>query len=829
MKRAIVLVALLVGLLSAFVDDGHAMATTLRSGFEDRLVASVGAPTALAFTPDGRMLIATQSGLLEVYKDGELLPTPALDLSSGICSNYERGLLGLAVDPDFSTNDYVYLYYTYKKHGVCPTGQPANPDNPVNRVSRFTMTDDTVDPASEVVLIDNIPSPNGNHNAGDVRFGKDGYLYASVGDGGCDYAGDSGCAGANDASRDRNVLLGKVLRMTRDGGIPPGNPYTGSNGARCNVAGSTDPEKICEETFAWGLRNPFRMAFDPDAPGTRFFVNDVGQNAWEEVDQGQAGADYGWNFCEGTHDNPSRPGSIDCSAPPHTPPVHEYSHDAGCSSITGAAFVPDNTPWPVSYDDSYLFGDYVCGKIFELTPTTGGGFDQRVFASDLGEGGPIDMAFEPSSSDGALYYTTFANGGEVHRITFTGANNSAPNAVVTADPTTGPVPLDVTFDGSGSSDPDASALTYVWDFGDDSPPQTTDTPTTSHTYSPVGTYMATLTVRNTSGAEDSATVRIDTGNGPPIPEIESPIRAKTFTVSEKITLHGSATDPEDGPVPDAALSWQVLQHHNNSHTHPYLPPTSGNDIEITAPAPEDLFATDPAGNYLEIRLTATDSTGLSRTISRRLTPHAVNVMFDSQPAGIQLEVNGTTVTTPVTLTSWEGYELNVSAPWRTTIAETTYLFDRWSDGGANSHDITTEGKPRTYTATYTECTITGTPGDDVLDGTPGNDVICGLGGADELNGGDGDDTIRAGQGNDRSTGGEGSDVMRGGQHGDKLSGDPGNDWIRGGGGDDDLSGNAGDDFLHSRDGVSGNDSLDGGADTDTCVTDDTEASIAGCP
>src|SRR5215203_1686682 len=265
MKRAIVLVALLVGLLSAFVDEEHAMATTLRSSFEDRLVASVGAPTALAFTPDGRMLIATQSGLLQVYKDGELLPTPALDLSSGICSNSERGLLGLAVDPDFSTNDYVYLYYTYKKHDVCPTGQPANPDNPVNRVSRFTMTDDTVDPASEVVLIDNIPSPNGNHNAGDLHFGKDGYLYASVGDGACDYHEPTQCQSNNDASRDQNILLGKILRVNPNGSIPADNPYA-QTGDLCGNPGSngrTAPGNSCKETFAMGLRNPFRMAFDP--------------------------------------------------------------------------------------------------------------------------------------------------------------------------------------------------------------------------------------------------------------------------------------------------------------------------------------------------------------------------------------------------------------------------------------------------------------------------------------------------------------------------------------------------------------------------------------
>jgi glucose/arabinose dehydrogenase len=147
------------------------------------------------------MLIATQPGLLRVHKDGELLQTPALDLTGKVCSNSERGLLGVALDPSFSTNRYVYLYYTFNKFGECPVYDTHNPNNPANRVSRFVMSGDTIDPSSENVMIDNIPSLS-RHNSGDLNFGKNGYLYVSVGDGGCDYAGDSGCQINNDASRD---------------------------------------------------------------------------------------------------------------------------------------------------------------------------------------------------------------------------------------------------------------------------------------------------------------------------------------------------------------------------------------------------------------------------------------------------------------------------------------------------------------------------------------------------------------------------------------------------------------------------------------------------
>ena len=428
--------ALLVGFFACFLFARPAMpSTTLPEGFTVDLVTGVPAPTALAFTPGGRMLVTSKPGQLRVYKEGAMLHTPALDIGSRVCANSERGLLGLAVDPDFANNGYIYLYYTFKKHNRCPQGDPGNRRNPVNRVSRFVMSGDTVDPASEQVLIDNIPSPNGNHNAGDLHFGKDGYLYVSVGDGGC--SGRKRCQYKNNAARERHTLLGKILRVevinnsdgTSTTSIPEDNPFRGQNSARCydpaeggNKSGRTARGDYCRETFAWGFRNPFRMAFDPDATTTRFFINDVGGQRWEEIDEAEAGADYGWNLCEGLHDNPYRSGRVNCSGPTYTGPIHEYSHNTGCESITGGAFVPDDGSWPVEYADSYLFGDFVCNRIFKLTPTGEGGFEETTFATDLGGGGPISMTFGPSETDEALYYTTFANGGEVHRIAYTGGS-----------------------------------------------------------------------------------------------------------------------------------------------------------------------------------------------------------------------------------------------------------------------------------------------------------------------------------------------------------------------------------------------------------------------
>ena len=390
------------------------------SGFADSLVTAVSLPTGLTFTPDGRMLITTQPGRLRVVAGGSLLSTPALDLSALTCSNSERGLLGVAVDPAFVSNHFIYVYYTFKKFAVCNQNAPTSP---VNRVSRFVLpATNVVDPASETVLLDNIPSPNGNHNGGDVQFGKDGYLYVSVGDGGCDYKGVSGCGGGNDAARDTNVLLGKVLRIGADGSIPPTNPFLGAGTVRCNQGNGAVGTK-CQETFAWGLRNPFRIAFDPNAAGARFYINDVGQDTWEEIDLALAGADYGWNVREG----PCATGSTtNCGPPPAgmTNPIFSYSHfgtvpgtsQSACEAITAGAFVP-NGIWPSSYDGAYLFGDFVCGAIFKLTPSLAA----SDFDTNLGSNSLVHLAFGPFGATQALYYTTYGGGGQVRRVAFTGS------------------------------------------------------------------------------------------------------------------------------------------------------------------------------------------------------------------------------------------------------------------------------------------------------------------------------------------------------------------------------------------------------------------------
>jgi PKD repeat protein len=606
--------------------------------------------------------------------------------------------------------------------------------------------------------------------------------------------------------------VGKILRITRNGDIPATNPYTGTDSARCNLTGRTDVGKKCQETFASGLRNPFRFAFDPNASGTRYFINDVGDARWEEVSEGRSGANYGWNLCQGNHDNAARPGSVDCSAAPYTPPIHEYNHDTGCSSITGAAFIP-NGVWPAGYDNSYLYGDYVCGKIFKLTPNGAGGFTRTEFVTGLGESSAVAMTFGPHQGSQALYYTTYGGNrggtsGEVRRIAYTGDANRAPSAVAAANRTSGTLPLAVDFDGTGSSDPDGDTLTYAWDLDGDGSYDDSTSPQPTYTYSTAGTYPVRLQVTDGRGASDTLNepLTITAGNEAPNPTIESPSAEELFGVGQQITLRGSATDPEDGALPGSSFSWEVLQHHTapNHHTHPYFSQT-GNDLTITAPSPEGLDSTG-AGNYLEVRLTATDFTGLSKTVTRDVQPNREDVSFATNPSGLSLLINGqkftTPKTTPKTLLSWEGYRLNVNAPSPQTLSGKPYVFSSWSDGKGKQHEIVTGTTPSTYTATFKSCTKSGTSAAETLSGTSSADIVCGLGG---------NDTIEGLGGNDIVFGGGGADKVKGNTGADNLYGQDGND------------------ALDSRDGVSGNDSLNGGAGTDTKVTDATEKSIVGFP
>ena len=326
-------------------------AATLPPGFSETAVASgLSAPTAMEFAPDGRLFVCQQAGSLRVIKNNTLLGTPFLSVTTD--SSGERGLLGVTFDPGFQNNQWVYIYYTV----------PSSPAH--NRVSRFTASADVAVPGSEVVILelDNLSSAT-NHNGGAIHFGPDGKLYIAVGE------------NANSANAQTLAnLLGKMLRINSDGSIPQDNPFY-------SVAIGVN-----RAIWSLGLRNPFTFAFQP---GTgRMLINDVGQNTWEEIDEGVAGANYGWPNCEGAC-NPSQPNLFD--------PIYQYSHSEGCAIAGGAFYNPAVNQFPPAYAGVYFFADLCGGWIRWLDPANGN--QVSTFATGLIN--PVDLKV---SADGAFYY-----------------------------------------------------------------------------------------------------------------------------------------------------------------------------------------------------------------------------------------------------------------------------------------------------------------------------------------------------------------------------------------------------------------------------------------
>jgi glucose/arabinose dehydrogenase len=347
-------------------------AATLPAGFIEIQYGSTltpGRPTAMDFAPDGRLFICLQTGQLRVIKDGVLLGTPFVALT--VDSFDERGLLGVTFDPSFASNQFVYVYYTVP-------GTPAH-----NRVSRFTADGDVAATGSETVILelDNLTEAR-NHNGGGIHFGPDGKLYVAVGE---------NANAANAQSLDNR--LGKILRINADGSLPSDNPMTFPG-----IAGSTSGAN--RAIWAVGLRNPFTFGFQP---GTgRMFINDVGAGAWEEINDGIAGSNYGWSICEGF-----------CSPanPTYRDPLFEYARDqpGDCAAIVGGAFYnPATIQFPAAYAGKYFFGDLCAGWIRVFDPPNNTASDFATGISTL-----VDLKVGP---DGSLYYLAQGNGGQVFKI-----------------------------------------------------------------------------------------------------------------------------------------------------------------------------------------------------------------------------------------------------------------------------------------------------------------------------------------------------------------------------------------------------------------------------
>lgn len=640
-----------------------ARAATLPSGFsETRLVAGLD-PNGIEFAPDGRLFVTIKSGTVRIIKNGTLLATPFVTIPNVDPGN-ERGLQSITFDPNFTTNGYVYVYYT-----VAVAGQASH-----NRVSRFTAAGDVAVAGSETVLIELNDLSAGYHNGGGLVF-KGGQLFITTGE---------NTVGSN--AQTLSNLLGKVLRLNPDGSIPTDNPF---------YATATGPNRAI---WALGFRNPFRAAVQP---GTgRIFVNDVGNSTWEEINEVTTGGrNYGWPGIEGVRTTQTAPAN-------YQDPVYAYNHSGGSCAITGGAFFnPPASAFPGSYVGKYFFTDYCNGSIKVLDFAAGNAV--ATFATGIDR--PIDVKAGP---DGNLYYVargglgggsdadnTSSNAGEIWRVQYAGTD--APSISAQPVSRTAAVGSAVSFVVGASG---GAPLAYQWQ---------------RNGVSIAGATAATYRLAAVALADDGATFRVVvtnpvssvTSNGAtlsvspnqaPTAAITAPAAGTTYRGGDVVSFAGTGTDPENGALPAGAFAWQVDFHHAD-HIHPGPAPVFAGGASTGASGTFVIPAqSETAANvWYRLFLRVTDLSGAaSKRDSVDIYPRTSTLSFATSPAGLQVGLDGQPLATPAAVLSVEGIERTLSVPSPQTLNGTSYEFVSWSQGGSAAQTISTPTADATYMATF---------------------------------------------------------------------------------------------------------------------------------
>jgi glucose/arabinose dehydrogenase len=647
--------------------EDRRLLAVLPSGFTETVVASgMTSPIALDIEPTAnRIWLSYQDGRLGVIENDVLLPSPAHVLETD--GSAERGFQGIELDPDFENNGYIYVYYT--------AASPASH----NRLSRLTVdptTENTILADSEVVLLDlpDISVYNNPvfHMGGAIHFDSTGKILIQVGD-----------HQSSSFSQNLDHPTGKVLRVNSDGTPAADNPfYNAANGINWT-----------DYIWASGLRNPF--SGDVDSFTGRYFINDVGQANWEEINDGtMGGANYGWPTTEGLFNNATYPN--------FTNPVHAYSHAGGNCSITGGAFYrADVMQFPSRFHGMYFFGEFCSGVIRYVDPASPG--TSQLFASDLDY--PLNMEIAPS---GSMYYIARGAGaggapgigtGQVLKIQF--AAQIAPEVVQQPGNVLASVGYDATFTASASGTPE---LSFQWqrhngtEFENIPGAQSASYTADDVTLADNGAQFRVI-VTNAYGLATSnvATLSVTT-NVPPQVVIDLPLAGMLYKAGDIITFSGSANDAEAGVLDGSSMTWHVDFHHD-AHHHPFLPATSG----ITG----DSFVVPTIGEtapsvWYRIHLKVTDSAGLVTETFRDVFPAksdftvltnfgSGSILVDGQP-----KPSGTTATGVVSL------QRTLEAPLvQTSTNGELATFVKWLDGEtSNTRTISLPESDVAYIALY---------------------------------------------------------------------------------------------------------------------------------
>lgn len=677
--------------------ESRQLLTVLPDGFTDSVVAqNFGLPTAMDVLPDGRVLIAAQDGRLQVVKNGALLSSPFVSVS--VDYDGERGLVGVTHDPNFQTNGFVYIYYTVPKTATAAA---------YNKIVRYTAQGDVAKTGSavEILRLGDLIEVNTNHNGGAMHFGKDGKLYVGVGE---------NAVPTN--SQTLSNLMGKVLRLDVSN-VQAGDPV--NNVAK--LIPSDNPfvnsaQGINKLIYALGFRNPFSFAVNSISGD--IFINEVGQNSWEEVNKLVAGGNYGWNQAEGfSNGTPAQlgPGT-------YQQPFAAYDHATG-NCVVGGLFYNATSgmtnAFPSSFNGKFMFADLGGHWLHVLDPATPGTLadpdPSNVFADDTA-GSPVDIA---QATDGSVYYASRMNNGYLFKISYSASTSGKPSLTLQPANRTISVGGNATFSVTASG---AGTLTYQWQRnsgtngafvninGATSPAYTLTAAKTTDTGA---LFRVVVTNADGSVTSNSAKLTVVTNQSPKLEIFPiGGLRNGKFDAGQPLTFWLAADDVEDGNEPASRFSYKV-DYYSSLGTvtggieRPFVPTTTGEASVSFTPASSGPYTLTDI--LYRITFTCTDSAGLSSTITQDYLPNTVNLTLQTNPTGLKLNVDGQSKAAPVTIASVVGFTRQLDAPLTQTVGNTKYTFKSWSDGKAASHTVTTPTSNTTYTATYTSSTVNPPP------------------------------------------------------------------------------------------------------------------------
>ena len=744
---------------------------------EEVTIGGLGFPTNVEFAPDGRVFITEKGGKVRVFDSvDDTQPDTPVDLSTQVMDFWDRGLLGLALHPNFPQTPYIYVAYAYD----APLGQqaPVWHDNcgdatgtgcqATGRLSRFELDSSNKLVGGERVLISEQFCQQGpGHSVGDLEFSADGSLFMSAGDGAngfdvgntgdgsqsCpDPDGEGGALRAQDVLTpgDSTTFSGSVIRVDANSGLAAGgNPLGGG------------PSSDDDAVVAFGFRNPFRLAV---RPGTNeLWVGDVGWGQHEEINRVVSSTDgvaenFGWpcfegdgqvgNYsttgrCQQLYSNMSWPIPTELKTAhfsyPHSGAFGGSNCDRGeAGSISGLDFYDSASQAPDDLRGALVFSDYARKCLWAMKPDGSGvpNPDNVItLVAHPGAGaadapGPVDVERGP---DGHMYYVDLL-GGTLRRVRYNGGvdpppDNRPPRAQLVADVRSGSVPLDVVLDASASSDPDGDTLQFTWDLNGDGSFGDATSPTVNHTFDKVGTTVVRVRVSDGRGglafAENAITaVEGQMPDGVDVSMV-SPAPGQTWEVGEELTLFANV-DPGETGLSASSFDWDMVLHHCPDECHIHVLQSFKNIVSPKVRAPDHEY---PA--FLQFRATVTMSNGGRVVETIDIHPKTSTIQIATEPAGLPIAVGPKRVTEATGVEVIVGSTNSVTAISPAILDEQTYAFDSWSDNGAQSHVVIADETTMNLTATYKRVDG-GLP--DAGVGPQGDSGVGGTGGGASLDG-----------------------------------------------------------------------------------------------